>query len=58
MNLKFSDQERFDLEGPYRVELRKDGWYVIGRGTLTPVATREEGLRLVQQIEPPDVKTR
>jgi len=28
--LKFNDGEEFDLSGPFRVEERYDGWYVVG----------------------------
>jgi len=41
--LKFSDGMEFDLSGPLRVELRADGYYVVGQGMLMAVNTQEEG---------------
>ena len=42
--LTFSDGETFDLSGQLRVELRSDGWYVLGQGTMMAVNTLQEGL--------------
>ena len=39
--LKFTDGEVFDLSGPLRKTLRKDGWYVLGEGKLIPMSTEE-----------------
>ena len=41
--LTFSDGETFDLSGQLRVELRSDGWYVLGQGTMMAVDTLQEG---------------
>ena len=35
--LKFSDDMNFDLNEPLRVELRSDGWYVVGQGVMVVV---------------------
>jgi hypothetical protein len=40
----------FDLSGDLRVVHRRDGWYVVGRGMLIPVADREESDRLVAEM--------
>jgi len=40
----------FDLSGDLRVVHRHDGWYVVGRGMLIPVADREEGDRMVAEM--------
>ena len=48
--LKFSDGEEFDTSGPLRKEERRDGWYVIGRGMLIPVESREAAERLLQKL--------
>lgn len=45
--LKFNDGEVFDLSGPLRVEERSDGWYVLGENKMIPVASRSEGLNLI-----------
>ena len=41
--LKFSDGETFDLSGDLRVELRSDGYYVLGQNIMMAVDTFEEG---------------
>ena len=41
--LKFSDGMTFDLSGPLRVDLRSDGYYVLGQGMMMAVNTFEEG---------------
>ena len=48
--LRFSDGMEFDLSGNLRVVHRRDGWYVVGRGMLIPVADREEGNDVVSQM--------
>ena len=50
VRLRFSDGMEFDLGGDLRVVHRRDGWYVVGRGILIPVADREEGDRTVAQM--------
>ena len=49
--LRFSDGMEFNLSGDLRVIHRRDGWYVVGRGMLIPVADREEGDRTVAQMK-------
>ena len=49
--LRFSDGMAFDVSGDLRVVQRRDGWYVVGRGMLVPVADREEGNGLVAQMK-------
>lgn len=41
--LTFSDGMTFDLSGQLRVELRSDGYYVLGQGMMMAVNTFEEG---------------
>jgi hypothetical protein len=48
--MRFSDGMEFDLSGDLRVVHRRDGWYVVGRGMLIPVADREDGDRTVAQM--------
>ena len=45
--LKFSDGEIFNLSGPLRVELRSDGYYVLGQGMMMAVNTFEEGQKVI-----------
>jgi hypothetical protein len=47
--LTFSDGETFDLSGELRVELRNDGWYVLGQGTMMAVNTYQEGLEWISR---------
>ena len=45
--LKFSDGETFNLSGELRVELRSDGYYVLGQGMMMAVDTFEEGQKVI-----------
>ena len=45
--LKFSDGETFDLSGPLRVELRSDGYYVVGQNMMMAVDTLEQGQKVI-----------
>jgi hypothetical protein len=48
--LRFSDGEEFDTSGPIRKELRRDGWYVMGKGLLIPVRDEEEADQVIKKI--------
>jgi hypothetical protein len=48
--IEFSDGIKFDTSGRYRVEYRKDGYYVVGQGMLCPVDNRAEGQQLVEEL--------
>ena len=48
--LRFSDGMEFDVSGDPRVIHRRDGWYVVGRGMLVPVADCNEGDRVVAEM--------
>ena len=45
--LTFSDGMTFDLSGPLRVELRSDGYYVLGQGMMMAVDTFEQGQKVI-----------
>ncbi len=45
--LKFSDGMTFDLSGELRVELRSDGYYVLGQGMMMAVDTLEQGQKII-----------
>ena len=49
--LKFSDGEEFDLSGPLRTEERSDGWYVLGENKMMAVASKSEGLKLIETLK-------
>jgi hypothetical protein len=49
--LKFNDGEVFNLSGPLRVELRSDGWYVLGEGKMMAVNSQNEGLKLIETLK-------
>ena len=51
MILRFNDGISFNTEGPYRVEHRSDGYYVVGHGRLCAVDSYEEGQKLIQKWE-------
>lgn len=40
--LRFSDGVNVDTSGPLRPLKLHDGWYVVGEGTLSPVADAAE----------------
>ena len=48
--LKFKDGEEFDTSGNLRLELRKDGWYVLGDGCLMALETPEEGVEVITKL--------
>lgn len=48
--LRFTDGVKFDTSGRIRPERRRDGWYVVGGGTLIPVADRAEAFRLAKEM--------
>ena len=48
--LKFSDGEEFNTQGPIRKDLRKDGWYVIGRGLLIPVESEAAADEMIKRL--------
>ncbi len=50
--IKFSDGVEFDLQGPYRIETRFDGLYVVGHGMLCPVENREEAEAMLREFTP------
>lgn len=53
MTLRFSDGENFDTSGDtYRITRRSDGLYVIGRGFLCAVGSRQEGRELIAELTP------
>jgi hypothetical protein len=49
--IEFSDGMKFDISGPYRIEERADGLYVVGGGMLIPIATRDEGDSIIAQFD-------
>jgi hypothetical protein len=49
--LKFSDGEEFNLSGELRVELRKDGWYVLGNGMMMGVNSYYEGKEMIDRLK-------
>jgi hypothetical protein len=48
--VKFVDGTEFDLDGPLRIERRKDVLYVVGEGALMPVASMNEAEELMAQL--------
>jgi hypothetical protein len=56
--LKFNDGEEFDTSGLLHLELRADGWYVLGNNIMVPVNGQEEGNRLIETLLSNMVKTK
>jgi hypothetical protein len=48
--LRFSDGVSFDTSGAYRIESRSDGLYVVGKGYLCPVDSREAGEAMIATL--------
>jgi hypothetical protein len=48
--VEFTDGVKFNLDGPLRVERRRDGYYVVGNGMLIPVDDRAEGVEIIREM--------
>ena len=51
--LRFNDGVEFDLSGKYRLERRKDGYYVVGQGFMIPVSSKAHGEEVVKDLKNP-----
>lgn len=49
--LRFNDGISFDTSGEYRIERRRDGLYVVGKGMMMPIDSREEGEEFIAQMK-------
>ena len=49
--LKFNDGINLDTSGELRVEWRRDGYYVLGKGMSIPVESEEEGLKVIANMK-------
>ena len=47
--VRFNDGVEFDTSGGLRVESRHDGYYVVGKGMLIPVDSREDGEQFMRE---------
>jgi hypothetical protein len=52
--LNFTDGMSINTSGPYRIITKSDGLYVVGKGFLCAVDTREEGMDLIKEMTPRD----
>ncbi len=48
--LRFTDGVEIDTSGEYRTLKLRDGWYVVGHGTLQPCADQEEATRVRDEL--------
>ena len=48
--MKFSDGMEIDEDGPYRIEEKSDGLYVVGHGLICYVDTRAEGEQMIREV--------
>lgn len=56
--LKFDDGVEFDTAGEFRAVRKRDGWYVVGDGTLIPAidkAEADEMVIMLNNINPDNV---
>ncbi len=51
MLIRFTDGVNINTDGPLRPLHLKDGWYVVGKGYLLPVDSREEALEEIANME-------
>ena len=49
--LRFTDGMSFDMDGPLRVERRRDGYYVVGEGMMCAVDTALEGYKWISELK-------
>lgn len=54
--LRFSDGLTINTDGPYRIVLERDGYYVTGHGFLCAVDSREDGEDMIRRLEPNEDK--
>lgn len=47
--LQFNDGVNIDTSGELRILRLRDGYYVVGKGMLIPVADREEARELIEE---------
>jgi len=48
--IEFSDGMKFDTSGDYRVDLRSDGYYVVGNGVLASMNSEGECEKLIAKL--------
>lgn len=49
--LRFTDGLVVDTKGPLRIQRLKDGYYVIGRGMMIPINSRNEGYDIINSMK-------
>jgi hypothetical protein len=49
--LKFNDGIEFDTDGGYRIERRKDSYYVVGNGFMCPAADHDEAKQILADLK-------
>lgn len=49
--MEFSDGVSFNMDGPLRVERRRDGYYVVGQGMLCAVDSAIEGYKWIREMK-------
>jgi hypothetical protein len=54
VRLRFTDGIELETSGYYRVEHRRDGYYVLGGGLSIPVGSHAEGLEEVARLSARD----
>jgi len=49
--MEFSDGVSFNMDGPLRVERRRDGYYVVGQGMLCAVDSAIDGYKWIREMK-------
>lgn len=48
--LRFSDGVNVNTDGPLRVKLLRDGWYVVGDGMLLPCDSQQDAEQTLKDL--------
>jgi hypothetical protein len=51
MMLRFNDGININTDGELRTLRLRDGWYVVGKGMLVPVADEKEANELLDKLK-------
>jgi hypothetical protein len=49
--MKFTDGVNVNTQGDLRPLRLHDGWYVVGKGMMIPVADRDEAQRVIEDMK-------
>ena len=56
MYLRFNDGVTLRTDGPYRITRKRDGYYVVGRGTSIPANDRQDAEEILADMKSQEAK--